>query len=160
MKSPAETSSAIESAICAVTSDVRKRAAPRVADDFPELSRSAVDEIGRVLWSAGNRPNRRPVAIDSSPANAIAWPLSVKSSVLDTFAGSSATIAVERPVRDDEARDAAEHGEEHGLGEQLREQLPSRGAEREADRHLSERLAARASSRFAMLAHAMSSTMP
>ena len=49
MKSPAEISSAIDSAICAVTSLVRKRAAPRPPDSLPELLRSSVTRSGRVL---------------------------------------------------------------------------------------------------------------
>ena len=46
MKSPAETSSAIDSAICAVASDVRKRAAARAPDGWPAWPLSVDTEIG------------------------------------------------------------------------------------------------------------------
>ena len=42
-------SSAIDSAICAVTSELRKRAAARVAEVFPEFDLSVVTRSGRVL---------------------------------------------------------------------------------------------------------------
>ena len=45
-KKPAAASSAIESAICAVASDERKRAAPRAPDGWPAWPFSADDEIG------------------------------------------------------------------------------------------------------------------
>ena len=46
MNSPAEMSSAIESAICAVTSDVRNRAAPRAADELSGIVAQRRHEIG------------------------------------------------------------------------------------------------------------------
>ena len=49
VNSPAETSSAIDSAICAVASDVRKRAAARAPDGWPACPLSDDTRSGRVL---------------------------------------------------------------------------------------------------------------
>ena len=65
MNSPAEIRSAIESAIWTVTSDVRKRAAPRSPASLPELLRSAVTRSGRVLETRGASPKRTPVASET-----------------------------------------------------------------------------------------------
>ena len=61
VKRPAQTSSAIDSAICAVASVVRKRAAARAPDGCPAWPFSVETRSGRVLCSAGKRPNSRPV---------------------------------------------------------------------------------------------------
>ena len=54
---PAEMSSVIESAICAVTSAVRSLAAARDPDGCPACALRAHTRSGLVLASAGNRPS-------------------------------------------------------------------------------------------------------
>ena len=66
MKRPAATSSAIDSAIWAVTSPLRKRAAERAPVSCPALERMVVTRSGRVLCSAGNIPKTSPVPSDTS----------------------------------------------------------------------------------------------
>ena len=59
---------AIDSAICAVTSVLRNRAAARAPDGWPACALIADTRSGLVACSAGNSPNSRPVAIDIAAA--------------------------------------------------------------------------------------------
>ena len=68
MKRPAAMSSAIDSAIWTVTSVVRNRDAARAPDGWPACALIVETRSGRVLCSAGNNPNRKPVATDSTAA--------------------------------------------------------------------------------------------
>ncbi len=60
MKRPAEIKRAIDSAICAVASVMRKRAADFAPDGCPAFALSADTRFGRVLCRAGNNPKSNP----------------------------------------------------------------------------------------------------
>ncbi len=49
-----------------MTSALRKRAAVRAPVSCPAFDRMVVTRSDRVLWSAGNIPNARPVTTDTS----------------------------------------------------------------------------------------------
>src|SRR5437867_1114676 len=72
VNSPARINNAIDSAICAVASDHRKRAAARDPPGCPEFPLNAETRSGRELWRAGKRPNRIPVPIVSRAAKSVA----------------------------------------------------------------------------------------
>ena len=72
VNSPAQTSSAIEIAIWDVASVARNRAAARAPEGWPACPFSVESRSGRVLWSAGKSPKRRPVPIVSDGGKAIA----------------------------------------------------------------------------------------
>ena len=141
MNSPAEMSSAIESAICAVTSDVRKRAAARAPDGWPGAARSVVTRSGRVLCSAGNRPNSKPGGDATAPRRRAPPPAAARTAAIDA--------RVRRQQRDDERRASSRAtsrpasppstASTHDSVSSCAEQLPAAGAERQPHGHLASR---------------------
>ena len=110
--SPAQMSSAIDSAICAVTSELRKRVAARVPECLPEFARSVVTRSGRVLWSAGIQSEQQACQSDSAGREhhhrRIERELQRRPRVLRREHGRE---PAERPARDQETHEAAEHRE-------------------------------------------------
>ena len=86
---PAGTSSAIDIAICTVASVVRKRRAALAPPGCPAWFFSVAARSGRVLCSAGNKPNAMPVRIAAPPANISIVGLSENANIA---APSSGTI--------------------------------------------------------------------
>ncbi len=107
MKSPAEMSSAIDSAICAVTSVVRNRAAARAPDGWPACALIVETRSGRVLCSAGNNPNSRPVATDSTAAKSTTAGCSSNCSDDAAVRRQQRAIERQRPPRHDQTGDPA-----------------------------------------------------
>ena len=136
MNRPAEMSSAIDSAICAVTSDVRKRAAPRPPDSLPELLRSSVTRSGRVLCSAGTMPNTSPVPSDSTAAKISTGMLRLNCIVVAICGGSIAVMPASVQCATTMLTMPPSTREQDRFGEQLRDQLTTRRAERQAHGHL------------------------
>ena len=129
VKRPAATSSAIEIAICAVASVARKRAAAFAPDGCPAWPFNVGSKSGLVLWRAGKRPNSKPVATESAAANSRTVPSMLNLSALASD-GSNEKNQVQRPLGDEDARDAAGNGEDHGLGQELDDELPATRADR------------------------------
>ena len=153
-------SSAIDSAICAVTSEVRNRAADARARRLPGLGLDADTRSGFVLCSAGNRPKMNPVAIDSAAAKSDDASLQLELQRLAASGGSSDAIsasvhrATTRPAMPPST--ASTHDSVSSCTSRWRRLAPS-------DSRMAisvARPAPRASSRLAMFAQAMSSTMP
>ena len=158
VKSPADTSSAIDSAICVVASIARNRAAERAPDGWPAWPLSVDARSGRVLWSAGNSPNRKPVAIVTAAVKRSSRRSSVQSNPVVANTGSIDAIrsSVHRATRMPAAPPAAASSSDSVSScaascarlapiDSLTAISPARPA-------------ARASRRLAMLAHAMRST--
>ena len=95
---------------------------------------------GRVLWSAGNRPNSRPVPIVSAAANSSTSRVERQLNELAALrrAGSrrSGRASIARPAGR-RRRQAPRAGSDSV--EQLRDQLPAARAERQPHRHLARR---------------------
>ena len=104
-KRPAATSSAIESAICAVASEVRKRAAAARARRLAGLAlERRRRRSGRVLCSAGKRPKSRPVPSVSAAGEEQHRSRRARAAATSAASGgSSDAISVERPPRDEQA---------------------------------------------------------
>ena len=132
---PAGTSSAIDIAICTVASVVRKRRAAFAPPGCPAWFFSVAARSGRVLCSAGNKPNAMPVTIAAPPANISIVGLSENANIGRLFRGHDRRDHIERPLRDEQAGDRAERGEHDRLGEQLRDQLAAVRADRQPHRH-------------------------
>ena len=86
--------SPMDSAICAVTSPARKRAAERPPAIWPAPARMALMRSLRVLCSAGNSPKTTPVTRLSSAENTRTDRLIEKCNVFDASGGSSALITL------------------------------------------------------------------
>ncbi len=160
MKSPADTSSAIESAICAVASDVRNRAAARAPDGWPLWPFSVDTRSGRVLCSAGKRPKSSPVAIERIAAKASAVPSSSNAMFCVVSSGSSDArkvsvhCATTSPATPPSAASSIDSVRSWRTTWPRLAPIDSRTA-------ISvDRFAARASRRLAMFAHAISRTTP
>ena len=149
------------SAICAVASAVRKRAAARAPDGWPAWPLSVETRSGRVLCSAGKSPKSTPVAErqrrrrtsstgGSSASGRVAGGLGRQERPM---IASSVHRATSRPA------EAAEHREQAATRSAAARRAAS-GWRRSRGAPPSRRRApaARASSRLAMLAQAMSST--
>jgi hypothetical protein len=150
----------VESAICAVTSDSRKRDAAREPVSCPVFARMVETRSGRVLWSAGNMPKSSPVPIASAAAKSTTAGCSSSCRVVTACAGrmepisasvhratSRLAIPPSSASRTDSVRSCAST---------WRRLAPS---ERRTAISIP-RPAPRASSRLAMLAQAMSRTRP
>ena len=111
---------------------VRKRAAARPPPVIcPAPARIVLMRSGRVLCSAGKRPNSRPVAMLSSRREDRHRPADPELDHLRRVRLEQHADGAQRPLRHDERRDAAERGEEQALGEELHHEVAARGAERE-----------------------------
>ena len=113
--SPAAASSAIESATCATTSDVRNLAAEARAGQLARSGAKRRHEIGRVLCSAGKSPKSKPVPSERTAANTTTLACSEKCSVDAVSTGSSAVSRPRVRFATKEADDSAEHREQHRL---------------------------------------------
>jgi hypothetical protein len=156
---PAEMSSVIESAICAVTSAVRSRAAARGPDGCPVCPLRADTRSGLVLASAGSRPNARPVIIEITAANTSTGEL--MSGVNDLAASRGSMAEIPDSVHVATSRPAAPP---------IRARMPASSSNwptschrpAPSDRRTAisvDRAAPRARSRLAMLTQAIRSTM-
>ena len=112
---------------------MRNIAAPRAPDGWPDCPLSVGSRSGRVLCSAGNRPNSKPVPSVSTAANArtvgSSWIL--KRGLLRQHRGDQ----VEHPLRDQQPDQPADRRQDQRLGQQLPDQLRAVGADRQAHGH-------------------------
>ena len=159
-KNPDAASSSIESAICVVASARRKRDAPRAPDGWPACPFSVERRSGRVLCSAGKSPNSSPVPIVSTAAKSSARGLNENASVCAACAGMSDMINASVQCATNRAATppkAASNSDSVSSCRMSRHRLAP------IDKRIAislARAADRASSRFAMLAHAISRTNP
>jgi hypothetical protein len=155
---PAATSSAIDSAICAVASDVLNRAAARAPEGWPDWPFMMLWRSGRLLCSAGKIPKSRPVAMVTAAAKSRTV-VSSRTGIVAAGSGGnmaamprSVQLATTRPAIP--PKSASKTDSVRSCAMSLHRLAP-------IDRRMAispARAAARASSRFAMLAQAMSST--
>ena len=127
----------------------------------PDCPFSVDTRSGRVLCSAGKSPKRRPVPMVSAAANRTTGVLELEGEDLRRLRRQQRHDQPQRPVRDEDAGDAAEHREQQRLGQELADEVP-RGSRRSTSRTAISpaRAAERASSRLAMFAQAISRTKP
>ena len=157
---PADTSSAIDNAICAVASVVRNRDAPRAAPFWPASSRSAATRVGRVLCRAGKSPKRSPVAIASVPGKQHYRSVDGEVDRRHRFRRQLRGNRVQRPARHQQTKGGAGQRQDDGLEKQLANQPRAAGADRQPTAISPARPAPRTSSRLAIFAQAINSTTP
>jgi len=121
VKTPPTRGSAIESRICAVASEVRK-APPTVRRWLPLWPFSADTRSGACCEAPENSPNSTPVPIARTPGEHHHRRVDLQRHVSAAQSGASLPSG-HRPLRDDDAADAAEGGEQHDSAEQLSDQL-------------------------------------
>ena len=158
--SPADTSSAMDSAICTVTSVARNRVAALPPVSCPAPARITLIKSDRVLCSAGKSPNTRPVTTASAAVNSTTLPWSSSPSAPTSLDGMSvpmnlsvrcATPRLATPPISASSTDSVSSS----ASSCLRVAPSARRTPISAARP-----APRASSRLAMFAHAISSTTP
>ena len=159
-KNPAAASSIIDSAICAVASTIRNRLAPRAPDGWPAWFFKVDTRSGRVLCSAGKRPNSRPVPMVSPPAKSSAGGLIENAIVCAASAGISDMMrrSVQCATSSPASPPNAASSSDSISSCPIRRARPA-----PSDRRMAislARAADRASSRLAMFAQAISSTNP
>ncbi len=157
-KRPEQISRPVASAIWAVTSAERNRAAPRCPAIWPALARIASMRLERVLCSAGKRPKASPVPTASRAAKAITDGWMLNCMMVEVSAGSR--VASSRSVTSATARLATPPMRARSTDSvsswAIRCRRPAPRARRTPISLA--RPAARASRRLAMLAQAMRST--
>ena len=131
---PTSSVSARATSVTTRAARVRPCKAPPLPDRPPSFSASVT--FGRELWSAGNRPNSRPVASattivnastrQSTPTSAPSAPTRGRLAVLIDEQRPDAERAQRQPQR------PAGERQDQALGEQLPDDLAPRGAERGA----------------------------
>ena len=134
--SPADTSSAIDSAICAVASEVRNRAAAARARRLPGLRLERTPDPASCCAAPGTGRTEARCRATATAANSTTSPLQLELQRSGDLRRQQRRDERQRPARDDQAGDAAEHREHARLGEQLRDQLPAAGADRQPHGHL------------------------
>ena len=137
---PAPMSSITEMATSATTSRLRRRPRRLPKPPSPWAFRppalSDVLRSTRAARNAGARPNSRPVRIDTPNVKARTVPSSAIASSRGMLPGLIVADHLQRELRDDETRRAAEEPEQQALRQQLsRQSLPAR-AERGPDGNL------------------------
>ena len=133
---PADTSSAIDSAICAVASDVRKRAADRAPDGWPLCPFERRDQIRPRAVQRRKQSEQQTRADGQRRGEQHDDRVDRQVHRVRRLSRQERGHQVQRPLGDDEAAEAAEDREETRLAEQLPHELSASRANRQPDRHL------------------------
>ena len=134
VSSPADASSASDSASCTTTSVLRVVA---LTQPPPMRLRSMSLRSVRDAFHAGTMPNSKPVAIDTASAKSSTRTSSrIVAGSTGSCGPTSATSDFVERHRERDAGDAAEQRQQHTLGEQLLRDASAAGAERGAHRKL------------------------
>ena len=131
---PAAISSTSDSETSATSRPARRRP-PDPIDPRP-ASFSASCTFTPAACNAGSRPIASPVTSVTTSAKPSASGSILISSARGIKSAAEGDQRGKRPLRQQQARDAAKHGEEHAFGDELAHHVEPRRAEREARRDL------------------------